>query len=174
VQDNFQSTPLHYAASVGNLETVVLLLEYGNSATYMPDKNGLYPIHLAAKFGRTSVIKELMEALPDSDELLDKEGRNFLHIAIENGLDDIIPHFCQKHMLLNARDYKGNTPLHLASKNGYLKSVMSLISFNKVCPSIMNNMGLTPLDLAMREAHPGFMHRLVRIINLYFISVYSF
>jgi ankyrin repeat protein len=169
LQDASGSTPLHYAASVGNLETVNILLEHlqnanilldhEKSAAYVADEEGLYPIHVAAKCGRTS------------DELVDKEGKNFLHIAI-------ITHIPRKHTLFNARDNDGNTPLHLASKSGYLKFVSSLISFKEVCSSIRNKDGLTPLDLALTETHPGFMHRLVQIRTFlsfpFFILVYTF
>jgi ankyrin repeat protein len=188
LQDASGSTPLHYAASVGNLETVNILLEHlqnanilldhEKSAAYVADEEGLYPIHVAAKCGRTSVIKKLMEVFPDSDELVDKEGKNFLHIAIISGKEKIITHIPRKHTLFNARDNDGNTPLHLASKSGYLKFVSSLISFKEVCSSIRNKDGLTPLDLALTETHPGFMHRLVQIRTFlsfpFFILVYTF
>jgi ankyrin repeat protein len=162
--DNSDSTPLHYAASAGNLNTVRLLLQHETSTAYMADKKGLYPIHTAAKCGRTSVIKELIEQVPDSDELLDKDGRNFLHIAIMSGKRKIIflipqnPTFLK---MLNARDHQGNTPLHLAVQKGDYQIVRFLVSMRMVCSSIMNRNGLTPVDLSLINVDQGFRFTLV-------------
>ncbi|XP_078157437.1 protein ACCELERATED CELL DEATH 6-like [Carex rostrata] len=157
--DDLESTPLHYAASVGNLATVKLLLQHETLAVYMADKDGLFPIHIAAKYGRTLLIKELIEQFPDSDELLDKEGRNFLQLAILSGKGNIIGSIRHSHTflrMLNARDYEGNTPLHLASQRGEYRIVRFLISMKMVYSSIMNKDGATPVDLAIKEVDQGY------------------
>jgi ankyrin repeat protein len=165
--DDSNSTPLHYAASARSPNTVRLLLAYENSAVYMADKNGLYPIHIAAKCGRTSVIMELIEQVPDSYELLDKHGRNFLHIAIMNGHEYPTSSIRQNPTvltMLNARDYQGNTLLHLAVKKGAYHIVRQLIAIKMVCSTIMNRDGLTPVDLCVKKIDQGFIHNMVWII----------
>ena len=169
--DDSKSTPLHYAASVGNLKTVKLLLgdDEIKKAAYLADKNGLFPIHTAAKCGRSSIIKELIKQFPDSGELLDTQGRNFLHLAILSRKGNIIVSMgSDNHIfmrMLNARDYEGNTPLHLAGERGEYNIVRFLISMKMVYSSIMNRNGLTPVDLAYKQLDRGFGFLVVRIIN---------
>ncbi|XP_078150751.1 protein ACCELERATED CELL DEATH 6-like [Carex rostrata] len=169
--DDSKSTPLHYAASVGNLETVKLLLGDGEikKAAYMPDKNGLFPIHTAAVCGEALIINELIEQFPDSDELLDTQGRNMLHLAILSRKGDTIARMGHNHTflrMLNARDYQGNTPLHLASERRQYYIVRFLISMKVVYSSIMNRNGLTPVDLALKQVDRGLgIFLLVRTMN---------
>jgi hypothetical protein len=46
IQDGYGNTPLHIAASKGNLDIVQLLLNYGANK-YIPNKNGDYPAAVA-------------------------------------------------------------------------------------------------------------------------------
>ncbi|XP_078150752.1 protein ACCELERATED CELL DEATH 6-like [Carex rostrata] len=169
--DDMKSTPLHYAASVGNLETVKLLLgdDEIKKAAYMADKNGLFPIHTAAKCGKSSIIKELIKQFPDSDELLDTQGRNVLHLAILSGKGYTIVRMGHNHTflrMLNARDYQGNTPLHLAGERRQYRIVRFLISMKMVYSSIMNRNGLTPVDLALKQTDQGIGFIMGREINI--------
>ncbi|KAJ4745409.1 Ankyrin repeat protein family-like protein [Rhynchospora pubera] len=167
--DDSGNTPLHYAASVGNLGTVKLLLEHEESAAFIANKYGNFPIQIAAIWGRALVIKELIEQFPDSDELLDKHGWNILHIAIICGTGNIIGHIRHNDTflrMLNARDYQGNTPLHLAAEEGEYQIVRFLISMNMVCTSIMNREGLTPVDLAIKKVDRGFRYLLNKQYNI--------
>ncbi|XP_078150912.1 protein ACCELERATED CELL DEATH 6-like [Carex rostrata] len=160
--DDLESTPLHYAASVGNLKNVQLLLgdDEIKKAAYMADKNGLFPIHTAAKCGKSLIIKELIKQFPNSDELLDTQGRNFLHVAILSRKGNIIGGMGGDNRtflrMLNDRDYQGNTPLHLAGESGQYYIVRFLISMRMVYSSIMNRNGLTPVDLVLNQVDQGF------------------
>uniref|UniRef100_A0A0E0ILS8 PGG domain-containing protein n=1 Tax=Oryza nivara TaxID=4536 RepID=A0A0E0ILS8_ORYNI len=161
--DDSGSTPLHYVASVGNIPALKLLLGYDTSPAYVPDSNGLFPVHIAAKMGYGQLIYELSRYCPDCDEMLDSKGRNFLHIAVEHKKWKVVWHFCgtqELERMLNVMDYEGNTALHLAVKNAD-QMIVSLLMANKaVLPNIVNNQGLTALDLAVLATDKGISYTL--------------
>jgi ankyrin repeat protein len=167
--DDSGSTPLHYVASVGNIPALKLLLGYDTSPAYVPDSNGLFPVHIAAKMGYGQLIYELSRYFPDCDEMLDSKGRNFLHIAVEHKKWKVVWHFCgtqELERMLNVMDYEGNTALHLAVKNAD-QMIVSLLMANKaVLPNIVNNQGLTALDLAVLATDKGISYTLVNFFTL--------
>jgi ankyrin repeat protein len=58
-------------------------------------------------------------------------------------------------MLLNATDYEGNTPLHLAVKYGFPRIVSTLLRNMTVEIGIANKDGLSVQDLANRAITPA-------------------
>jgi ankyrin repeat protein len=69
-------TPLHWAASIGQLEIVKLLLEHAkdrNSA----DKNGETPLHIAESNGQLEIVKLLLEHAKDKNPAA-KDGKTGL------------------------------------------------------------------------------------------------
>ncbi|KAE8768385.1 protein ACCELERATED CELL DEATH 6 [Hordeum vulgare] len=161
--DDSGSTPLHYVASAGNISALKLLLRYDTSPAYVPDSNGLFPVHVAAKMGYGQLIYELCKHCPDSDEKLDGKGRNFLHIAVEHKKWKVVWHFCgtpELERMVNVMDYKGNTALHLAVKNADQMIVSLLMANKSVLPNIVNNQGVTALDLAVLATDKGMSYTL--------------
>ncbi|KAM0886943.1 hypothetical protein ACQ4PT_029371 [Festuca glaucescens] len=161
--DSSGSSPLHYVASAGNISALKLLLRYDTSPAYVPDSNGLFPVHIAAKMGYGQLIYELSKHCPDFDEKLDSKGRNFLHIAVEHKKWKVVWHFCgtpELDRMVNAMDYEGNTALHLAVKNADQMIVSLLMSNKGVLPNIVNNHGLTALDLAVLATDKGISYTL--------------
>ncbi|VAH29424.1 unnamed protein product [Triticum turgidum subsp. durum] len=161
--DDSGSTPLHYVASAGNISALKLLLRYDTSPAYVPDSNGLFPVHVAAKMGYGQLIYELCKHCPDSDEKLDGKGRNFLHIVVEYKKWKVVWHFCgtpELERMMNVMDYEGNTALHLAVKNADQMIVSLLMANKSVLPNIVNNKGLTALDLAVLATDKGMSYTL--------------
>ncbi|XP_062230364.1 ankyrin repeat-containing protein At5g02620-like [Phragmites australis] len=159
--DNFGNTALHHAASAGKIGAVKLLLLEDSSLAYIPDVDGLFPVHTAAKMGKMDVIEQLMETCPNCDDLLDNKGRNVLHCAIEHKKEKAVQHMCKNPRfgrMMNARDSRGNTPLHLAVKHGCDRIVILLVKDVKVNLSTMNNDGETPLDVAINEVDHGYTY----------------
>jgi ankyrin repeat protein len=81
-------TPLHWAARLGYLETVKLLLEYAKDKN-PADKDGQTPLHLAAERGHLEIVKLLLEHAKDKNPV-DKYSRTPLYIARREGYNDIV------------------------------------------------------------------------------------
>ncbi|KAJ0965477.1 hypothetical protein J5N97_026615 [Dioscorea zingiberensis] len=160
VSDDSANIPLHYVAASGDVRIARLLLEHDASTNFIPDKNGLFPIHIAACTDNVQVIIELLKHCPDSDELVDGKGRSFLHVAVVNHSQRVVRYVLERpnlEKLLNDQDYEGNTPLHLAVTMGGKEIVYDLIKDDRLDSRVMNNEGLTPLDLSKKlNNHIGF------------------
>ncbi|OAY69882.1 Protein ACCELERATED CELL DEATH 6 [Ananas comosus] len=156
--DDSGSTFLHYLAATPLEDAVRQLLERDTSTAYLSDCNGFFPIHVAASMGRRAVAIVLITHCNDMDELVDKEGRNFLHIAVQFDEPAIVEFVSRQPLLakmMNGRDYKGNTPLHLAVKFKNQKIVSLLLGNRRVHHSIINKDGLAPIDLAITQREQG-------------------
>lgn len=107
------------------------------------DENGQTLLHKAAAFGSFEEIHELDLEARDSDDSK--------HL-ITPSLSVIGRHIQQNHISanINAQDNEGNTPLHIAVKIGYVKSLLALKQFFNCDTEIRNHAGETPLDLAKR------------------------
>ncbi|KAJ0965474.1 hypothetical protein J5N97_026612 [Dioscorea zingiberensis] len=160
VSDDSANTPLHYVAASGDARIARILLEHDASTNFIPDKNGLFPIHIASCMDNVQVIIELLKHCPDSDELVDGKGRNFLHVAVVNHRQRVVRYVLERpnlEKLLNDQDYEGNTPLHLVVTVGSKEIVYDLIRDKRLDSGVMNNEGLTPLDLSQKlNNHKGF------------------
>uniref|UniRef100_A0A1D1XE57 Ankyrin repeat-containing protein At3g12360 n=2 Tax=Anthurium amnicola TaxID=1678845 RepID=A0A1D1XE57_9ARAE len=166
IQDSYQSTPLHYAASDGDSRMVQLLLWYDASVAYISDADGISPIHVAAAMGHVGVIEELIRSCPDSGELTDNKGRNLLHFAVDKKRVDIVKYILRTPLLkemINMQDHDGNTALHLATSNRSREIVHMLLADKRVNANIMNHKSFTPLDIACSCAKSYMGLRMLKI-----------
>ncbi|AES99856.2 putative ankyrin repeat-containing domain, PGG domain, protein accelerated cell death 6 [Medicago truncatula] len=154
LRDKDGRLPLHYAASIGYLEGVYLLLGTCKCCTIQRDNNGYFPIHLASYGGHVEVVKKLLEYCPDPREMLDTFlQQNILHIAASNGKHDVIRYILENQVgehrqMINQEDRNGNTPLHLASTFCHPATVYYIVNQNKekVHLDIVNQNNETALD----------------------------
>ena len=135
------------------------LLLANSSLAFVPDNEGLYPVHIAAIAGNVNVVCKFMEICLNYDELLDNKRKNILHCAVEHGRVQVVWHICRSSKfvrMMNARDGEGNTPLHLAVKHGHTIILSFLMMDARLNLNIMNNEGLTPLDIALSKIHTDY------------------
>ncbi|KAJ9162546.1 hypothetical protein P3X46_022310 [Hevea brasiliensis] len=109
--------PLHYAAYKHRTKVVTKLLERDESSAYVADKYWKRTaLHIAACRGYTNTMEEIISKCPNCCELTDIRGWNVLHYAVISKKNEIIKAVL-KHSslfyLLDEKDVKGNTPVHL-------------------------------------------------------------
>ncbi|KAF3339016.1 Ankyrin repeat-containing protein [Carex littledalei] len=161
-RDASGSTPIHYAASTGDVPILNTILDRAPSAVYIQDQEGSSPFHVAARMRNCSAISCMIDHCPDSFEIPDNDGRNFLHIVAQHGGRDInlnrrdlkniisiinlVSSKPDLKKLINERDNEGNTPLHFASMNGFSELILHFLRVSKADTTLMNNEGKTALD----------------------------
>ncbi|KAG5545351.1 hypothetical protein RHGRI_017726 [Rhododendron griersonianum] len=156
---------LHFSASLGFLEGVKFLLSNICAAAYQRDIYGLFPIHTASSEGHVDIIQGMLQHCPDSRELLTLQGQNIFHVAAKSGNDKAVSSMLKMpelEKLLNEKDDEGNTPLHVATICGHPRIVRALTWDERVHLEIVNNDGLTVLDIAeeFMETRASFRKRL--------------
>uniref|UniRef100_J3MWL4 PGG domain-containing protein n=2 Tax=Oryza brachyantha TaxID=4533 RepID=J3MWL4_ORYBR len=176
-RDEHRSTPLHYAVSVDNRSCINIcwfpfyrtlnvpildLLKANRFAAFQSDLTGKFPIHIAASMGVKEAISILLEECEDCAGLRDNSGRTFLHVAVERKRHNVVKFACKNtelSWLLNMQDSDGNTALHLAIQEGDLGTFGCLLGNQQVCLNLVNNNGLTPLDLSESKIPAQFSLR---------------
>lgn len=127
------------------------MIKKGPSCVIGEDNQGLFPVHLAAMKGHVKALEKLIENSPDLCYMLDDHGRNILHVAAAHGKHNVVTLILRNHMLkslINKQDLGGNTPIHSATMNWQAKIVNILASNKSVNVNILNDDGLTVLDVA--------------------------
>lgn len=149
-RDSSGWTPLHYAAQLGHLPS---LLPYcGFHALAVANEWGITPLSLMAVNGTLGGLD--IQSVPLVHlERKDKLGRNFLHYAALKGFLDQVEWSGPVAAILSTPDNDKNTPLHLAATYGH----MGQIPFSYLPSKAMlapDRAGRTPLSIAIAKDHP--------------------
>ncbi|XP_020673227.2 protein ACCELERATED CELL DEATH 6-like [Dendrobium catenatum] len=161
--DNSLSSPIHYAASLGDVNMVRLLLQADATIAHLLDDHGLSAIHIAASKDYANVIDEILHRCPDANELTDINGNNFIHVAAKKRATTVVKQVLSNPLLrqsTNEINHQGNTPLHLAAMNCNREIVHLLLSYSRVDTNVINRKGLTPLDIASSCANSNIRLRM--------------
>jgi serine/threonine-protein phosphatase 6 regulatory ankyrin repeat subunit B len=155
--------PLDLACLGANKELIFDLLKVGARSAQVL---GFTPLHLLAQKGGVEILSYMVSRGFSLDAETDT-GLTPLHIAALYGNADAIIFFLKyapqeiKQQRIEKRDLNGNTPLHLAAKEGHLNSISALITQGANL-SKENFDNKTPLELAVEggksEVVQAFIH----------------
>ena len=121
-KDSLGKTPLCWAASRPDSETVRLLLEFGANPC-LGDHRQQTPLHYCAGSGTAQSMALVLEAaMNEAEYQASKWSRSDAHEG-----DDYRPDFLRE--IIDARDSKGRTPLHFATRMNFPEHTRLLLSF---------------------------------------------
>ena len=176
VKDNNGNTPIMAASLAGHKTLVSLLKERykvaidskeGELLNHKEDKHkpklsdqteASSCLLAAAKQGSLGVVRALVSH-PSCDLLArDEEGNTALHIAASRGHHDVVLELASRYTAPSGEVYagvnnKGQTPLHLACRNGWIKCVDHLINKLHFDFNLKEVNGNTPLKSASIAGH---------------------
>ncbi|CAF0850081.1 unnamed protein product [Didymodactylos carnosus] len=148
--DNNLITPLHLCAFNGHSDCLKKLIDSGANID-VRTTSGALPIHYAAYFGNIDLLNILLNRSQKRTQLDDTDliGNTLLHFAActMSFNSTIINHILTlEKTLLNVKNNRGQTPLHLAVSHNNIDAVSQLINAG-VDASIVDNDHLSPLHL---------------------------
>ncbi|KAF8028606.1 hypothetical protein BT93_E1289 [Corymbia citriodora subsp. variegata] len=151
---------LHIAAARGDVETAREILRGGRPQhlCLVKGRERRIPLHCAAANGEVGAMKELLSASPESIEETTAREETPLHLTVKNNrfnaLVVLVEHLKQhkKEHVINWKDHKGNTALHLAAAGKNFEAVKFMLrghglEYETVEVNASNKSGLTPLDV---------------------------
>ena len=112
-------TPLYVASAMGHLEIVKMLLEKGAKMDVI-DALGFTPIHVASGSGHNLTVEASLHYGAEIQAEHSWSRNTPLHVAVQTifGNDKTVKTLVQKGAKLDAKNIKGDTPIHLAAKFG--------------------------------------------------------
>ncbi|XP_007433269.1 B-cell lymphoma 3 protein [Python bivittatus] len=149
-QDEDGDTPLHIAVAQGNLLAVqhlVVLFQHGQRDLDIFNNLRQTPLHLAVITAQPALVKLLLSHRA-SPMVLDRNGQTALHLACEHG-----SLCCLQELLdgsptpldLEARNFEGFTPLHLAVGTSSRDIVLALLDHGADVDAVDIKSGRSPL-----------------------------
>ncbi|GFZ05687.1 ankyrin repeat family protein [Actinidia rufa] len=136
-------SPFYLAVEWGEKEIVERILQLFIQKGYSyEDMKGKSPVHAAIRMrnkaserGHVDIVQKLLQYYPDGGELPTKEWKKTM----------LTPELTK---LLNEKDDHGNTALHLATMHWHPNVVSSLTWDKKIKLGLVNDDGMTALDVA--------------------------
>ncbi|KER25453.1 hypothetical protein T265_07077 [Opisthorchis viverrini] len=162
IQDNFNRTPLHFAASSGNLETVKLLIQYRATIDVM-DKFGITPLMWSVYNNHKKVSIYLLDNGAKYTKLT-KQGQTIIHFVAEANAIGILKYLYQKYHILkiDEPDHTGLTPFLVAAHRG--NQTLMEVFYKQRCNVLQKDRrGRSALHLAAWKGHMGVMAYLLKL-----------
>lgn len=170
LRDEGYGTPLHFAAYTNYLDGVKFLIEKFPSSALMQDLEGYLPIHVACMMDHVKIVEELLRQWRDPAEFRAKQGENILHVSARYGCISTVKYVLKSPEfghLINARDSKLNTPLHVAALHWQPSVLLLLARDGRIDLKLVNAKNMTALDVVeedIKEVDAPLRKTLARII----------
>lgn len=165
VFDDCGRTALHLAAANGHMELTKLLLKY-KAFVNSKAKNGEAPLHLAAQYGHPRVVTMLVQEHGASLEAITLDNQTALHFAAKYGQLVVAQTLLALGANPNAKDDKGQTPLHLAAENDFpdvVKLFLKMKQNNHAVLTAVDNSGFTCAHIAAMKGSLAVVKELMMI-----------
>ncbi|CAB9522136.1 Ankyrin repeat-containing protein [Seminavis robusta] len=146
------SLPLHFAASIGDVQVATRILSQYPPAASTPNTKGKIPLHYAAREGRTDMVAYFLYATPRTAEITSKKQKLALHFAAGDGHTSVVRnllHVYPKGASLPSA--KGKLPLHFAARWGHIQIASDLLFLYPEGVRCVDWDGSLPLHDAARE-----------------------
>lgn len=176
-------TPIHLALQCNHDEMVLRLVEMNKDLVRVKGREGFTALHLASQENKTELLDKFLKACPDSIEDVTARSETALHIAVKHGHYETLQVLfrwlmrnsrkdSQKFIrtMLDWKDQKGNTVLHVAALYDHIEAVSLLLTM--VDLDAKNSEGKTASDIASSDhmksiliKDPGFFESLPLLRN---------
>ena len=171
-QDSRTQTPLHYAVSIGNLDSVTSLCKSNTLDITIQDRDGHSPLWYAITLGDPQILNLLLhtkhfnslsqtEIFYHLEPIIQQKGINLLHAAVLGHHITITDFLIEKGYNPNYQDNHGQTPLHYAILMDKVDMVASLCKSKLLDVTIANNKGRSPLWYAIELNRERILHLLL-------------
>jgi len=152
--------PLHFAASLGNIDIINHLLDHNLGNKNSRDKDGNTPLMwVVASDGS----EELMEAIIDHGADINAQnfiGETALFVASSRGFSEKVELLLENGARTQISNLDGASPLHAACAGGHSEVVTLLIQYGAFL-NVGDDEEDTPLHWAVREGHEDIIKLLI-------------
>nr|POF06420.1 ankyrin repeat-containing protein bda1 [Quercus suber] len=129
----FVDTPLHIAASAGQIPFAMEMMGLKPSFAQKLNQNGFSPIHLALQNGHIELVRRLLQIDGDLVRVKGRERLTPLHHIVESvtwlGVNVYKNAKSYQRTVLNWKDDEGNTVLHVAVSKDQSQAVKHLLAW---------------------------------------------
>ena len=152
--------PIHLAASIGNEDILLTLLNCGGDKDLLVASGAGAPLHVAAGSGHENLVRHLIIMGADIN-IQDDCGCAPIHYASQHGHVYVVECLIRAGADINIQQNEGATSLYLAAYFGQAEVAQTLINYG-ANTALSDTRGYTPLDIA-KHCKSWYLIRLLDI-----------